>query len=415
MGQALGYVRHAAVAWLMGTSAEADALAVAVVPVELLWHVSFTACVFGFGPALARGHASAGSPYLAAARRSLIRVAVVTTAALFGLAPAVAWIVAPGLLPEARGEAEKLLRLTALAAPALLGCAFCSAVLYSRRSFWLPALFPAVTHLCTILTGVLLYGRAGAASFAAGYVVGAWLQFAALAWKLVRQTTCEPAPAADHAAGAPWKDALPVLLYSALIGLNMMAARAFVSGFGSGAVAGFDYSLRILGVPLALLVVPISSSVMSEIARSRSGIGRLTAVRIIAKSAAIATALSAVAIVAVAGFGHQIVSLLFARGEFGPASAVTVTAILSGVFPALAGWSVLDILARAYFSLGTGRMPLVAAGGCTLVNLLLSSAWPAATAGDAARGAVLGCLTGAAILLFGLRKLGATDAASTAA
>lgn len=235
-----------------------------------------------------------------------------------------------------------------------------------------------------------------------------------MAWKTVRQTTCEPAAAADHAAGAPWKDAMPVLLYSALIGLNMLAARAFVSGFGSGAVAGFDYSLRILGVPLALLVVPISSSVMSEITRSRSGIGRLTAVSITAKSVAIATALSAVAIVAVASFGHQIVSLLFAGGEFGQASAGMVTAILSGVFPALAGWSVLDILARVYFSLGMARMPLVAEGGCTSVNLVLSLAWPVATAGEAARGAVFGCLTGAAILLFGLRKLGAVYATGTA-
>ena len=48
------------------------------------------------------------------------------------------------------------------------------------------------------------------------------------------------------------REPLPVLIYSVLVGLNAVVARAFASTFGVGATSGFDYSLRLLGVPLVL-------------------------------------------------------------------------------------------------------------------------------------------------------------------
>ena len=411
IGQALGFVRHAFIAYLLGTGGRADALSVAFVPVDLLWAVLSTSVVFGFGPLLAANKREQVGPCFVELARLLFRPILVFSAALILLAGPAVKILAPGLTSEAAETATLLLRITSLAIPALAGSALFTALLYSERRFTVPALHQSVVNIATIAAAILLASRFGPFAFAAGFVAGAWFQFGAVWWN-ARDVLRREARSADRLGW--WfvlREPLPVLIYSVLVGLNAVATRAFASTFGVGATAGFDYSLRLLGVPLALLVVPLSSSMLSEIARFRSLHEPGAALRAIRKAALITGSLAAALTLAVVAFAPWMVELLFERGSFSSQSTATVSAILRGFFPSLVAWSLMDILSRSLFSLGRTHVPILAAGAGLLVNATVCAEAPIANIGGVGFGSIAGFAVGAVIVAVHLWRLGGAEEA----
>ncbi|MBI4873903.1 MAG: hypothetical protein HY822_04630 [Acidobacteria bacterium] len=396
-GQALGFVRHAFVAWLLGTGPSADAIAVAFVPVDLLWAVLSTGVVFGFGPLLAARRQHRVGPCFNELVEVLLRPVLIFTAALIVLAAPLVKILAPGLTDETAEMATGLLRLTSLAIPALAASALFTALLYSERRFLAPALHQCVVNLTTIAVAAAIAPQHGPLGFAAGYVAGAWLQVAAVWWS-ARDVLARRGPEDRLGWRRVLREPLPVVVYSVLVHLNAVVARAFASTFGVGATAGFEYSLRLLGVPLALLVVPLSSSMLSEIARFRSQRAPAAALRAIRKAALLTVALAVALTVLVTLLAPWIVSLLFERGSFGTLSTATVSAILRGLFPALIVWSLLDILSRSLFSLGRPRAPILAAGAGLLVNACICAEGPIHFLGGIGLGTIGGFAAGAAIV-----------------
>ncbi len=404
-GQALGFVRHAAIAYSLGTVHRADALAVAFVPVDFLWAVLSTAVVFGFGPMLAAHKHLPAGPSFTDLARGVARITVLATIALILVADPLAHLLAPGLADSTREAAAGLLRITLLAVPALAGSALFTALLYSERRFTLPALHQSVVNLATILTA-LIDPRHGAASFASGYVLGAWLQLVALylvSRPLLRAQTAGQKPVK---LGPLFEQPALVLAYAILLGLNAVVTRALASTFGEGATVGFDYSLRLLGVPLALLVTPLASSLLSEIARFRRSEGHPAPLKAIRKAALLTGCAAAAVVVVVELAAPRLVSLLFQRGRFDAESTLTVSAILTGFFPALVAWSVMDILARSLFSLGKGRAPLAAAGLGLVINACVSAAAPIPSIHWIGAGAIAGFAAGALVLAKHLHGLG---------
>lgn len=410
-GQALGFVRHAFIAYLLGTGRRADSISVAFVPVDLLWAVLSTAVVFGFGPVLAENRRREVGPCFVGLARLLLRPVLIFTAAAILLAGPAVKLLAPGLSRESAEAAAALLRVTLLAIPALAGSALFTALLYSERRFTVPALHQSVVNLATIAAAAVWAQGLGPFAFAAGFVAGAWIQLAAVWWNardLVRRE-------AETAGPADWwfvfREPLPVLVYSILVGLNAVVARAFASTFGVGATAGFDYSLRLLGVPLALLVVPLSSSLLSEIARFRSQHDSGAALRAIRKAALLTGVLAGALTAIVVLYAPWIVSLLFERGSFTAISTATVAAILRGFFPALVAWSVMDVLSRSLFSLGRTYVPLAAAGMCLLVNTTVCAEAPIRSITGIGFGSIAGFAAGAAIVAIHLWRLRRTVSA----
>ena len=90
------------------------------------------------------------------------------------------------------------------------------------------------------------------------------------------------------------------VVYAAGIGLNITFTRAYATHAGPGMAAALDYCMRGVGVPLALLVNPISNSLLPEIARLRSLFRLRDALRLIDKTIALT------ALVAVAGCGFAL-------------------------------------------------------------------------------------------------------------
>jgi putative peptidoglycan lipid II flippase len=150
------------------------------------------------------------------------------------------------------------------------------------------------------------------------------------------------------------------VVYAAGLGLNVTFTRAYATHVGPGMAAALDYCMRGVGVPLALLVNPISNSLLPEIARLRS-LGRLRDAlrlvdRTIALTAAIAMAGCAFALV----FREPAIRLVYQRGEFTAQETQVAAAVFLGLGPSLVGWSLIEIAARSLFALDR-RWPQVAA------------------------------------------------------
>jgi putative peptidoglycan lipid II flippase len=400
-GQALGFVRQATIAYFLGTGPQADAIAVAFAPVDLWWAVLATTLIFGFGPMLAARQHSSFEDLL----RAVLPVALLSTGVFVVLAPQIVRLLAPGLPDETAASAAGLLRITALAIPAVAWSTVFTALMYSERRFAFPAFHQGTVNLCIIVTAVLFeFFHHSGSGFAVGYAAGAWLQLAGAHW--IARRSVESRPPAPRR--VDWSKLLsgpaPVLCYATLIGLNPVVTRALASTFGPGATAAFDYCLKLVGVPLALLVIPLSSSLLSEIAAFRVREDRRAALAAIAR-AAWATALGASAIVLLMmAAGPWLVALLFERGRFGASSTSAVTAILTGYFPVLIAWSVVDVISRSLFALGRAKAPIAAAAVALATNVVVSVAAPLGSIHWIGVGAVVGQMLAAAVITASLRR-----------
>lgn len=402
-GQLLGFVRQVVIAYLLGTGPPADALSVAFAPVDLWWAVFATTVIFGFGPLLALPEQTPAFSDLA---RPIFRLAVGASVLFIFAAEPLVRLLAPGLSAETVSQAARLLRVTATAIPALSLSTLFTALLYSKRRFAFAAFHQGMVNVSTVVGALLLHSWIGAAGFAAGYAAGAWLQLAAatwISWPILRGRTASrrrmglrkliPGPA-------------PVLSYSLLIGLSPVVTRALASTFGSGSTVAFEYCLKLTGVPLALLVNSLSSSLMSELAPFRLRKNRRLAVGVIGR-AAILTALAALAVVLLMiALAPLVVSVLFERGRFSAASTRTVTDILTGFCPVLVAWTALDVISRSMFSLGEWRIPSLCAGLALLINAAGSLSGVISSARWIGLPAVAGFGTAAAVAAVCLWRLG---------
>jgi putative peptidoglycan lipid II flippase len=163
-----------------------------------------------------------------------------------------------------------------------------------------------------------------------------------------------------------------ILVYSVSLALNMVFTRAWATHLGPGMAAALDYCMRGVGVPLALLVSPISNSLLPEIARLRSQLRLREAFRLIDKTLGFAALGALAACICAILLRQPVVAILFQRGSFTAESTQLVATVFLGLAPSLIGWSLLDLTARALFALDRPWLPVCAAFLPLLANVALT-------------------------------------------
>jgi putative peptidoglycan lipid II flippase len=370
-GNAIGFARVALTAYLLGTDSRADALAVAMGPIDTVNAVLINSFVFAFVPMLtARGGPDRAALFLQLSRWFLCVSAAVSAAVVLA-APLLMRALAPGLDPAYFDTAVAILRILALSTTAAGAGAVQCALLYTARRFAPTAFYQAALNASTIVCALALWRIAGVYAFAIGYTAGAWLQLA-IVWHAARQGLDKPATAS----GVAWRDLLArpsvFMIYAAGLGANIVFTRAWATHAGPGMAAALDYSMRLVGVPLAILVGPISNSLLPEIAR-RDVRGAL---RLIDRTVALAALAAVAGCAAAVLFRDPLIAILFQRGSFTADSSRMVAAVLLGFAPSLIGWSLLEIAARSLFAMNRPWPPIVVAPVPLLVNVLAVSRLP---------------------------------------
>jgi len=370
-GNLLGILRVALTAYMLGTHSRADSLAVAMGPIDALNSVVINGIVFAFVPMLT----AAGGARRALFARVLRIFARVLAAIAVGVVVGAPWlmrILAPGLDPVHFADAVVNLRIFALSTFAAGAAAVYCAFLYTGRRFGPMAFYQAVLNVCTIAAALLLWRAVGVHAFAIGYSIGAFAQLA-IVWFAARR---DLAAAADEPCTVSWREIASrpafFVVYAACLGLNIVFTRAYATHAGPGMAAALDYCMRGVGVPLALLVSPISTSLLPEISRLRSLARMKDAFRLIDRT----VLLTALAAVAGCGFAilyrQPVIRILFQRGSFTVDSTNLVAAVFLGMGPSMIGWSLIEVTARSLFALDRRWPPVIAAMIPLLLNVAIT-------------------------------------------
>src|SRR5262249_28720188 len=143
-----------------------------------------------------------------------------------------------------------------------------------------------------------------------------------------------------------WREILakPIffVVYAVALSLNITFTRAYATHAGPGMAAALEYCMRGVGVPLAILVNPISNSLLPEIARLRSMFRLREAFKLMDRTVAL-TALASIGGCAFAIlFRKPAIAIFFQRGQFHADSTALVAAVFLGMGPSLVGWSLME-------------------------------------------------------------------------
>ena len=399
-GNLLGFARVAVTAYLLGTHSRADALAVAVGPVDSANGVLLNAIVFSFVPLLSQREGAARDALFRRLRNLFVALFAALSGSAIVLAPWILKALAPGLAVEFFPVSVNLLRIVALSSLAAGFSAIHAAMLYTDRRFAPAAFSQAVLNACTIAGALLLWQTLGIYGFAIGYAAGAWIQ-AAVVWIAVQRGR---AGASRETCAERRRDLLArpaaIVLYATALSLNITFTRAYATHVGPGMAAALEYCMRGVNVPLAFLVSPLSNSLLPEIARLRGSFRLPQALRLIDRTVGLA-AMAAVTACAVAiAFREPVIRLMFQRGSFTAESTALVSAVFLGLAPSLIGWSLLEITSRGLFALDRPWLPAAVALLPLGLNMAVTLAVRPVVAHMIGMGASLGLLVGFGTLIL---------------
>jgi len=403
-GNLIGFFRVALTAYLLGTHSAADALAVAVGPIDTLNSVLINTMIFAFVPMLTEREDAARVALFRKLNLVFTRVFFLLTVFIMAFAPWLIRMLAPGLDARYVSSAVVILRIASVSTLAAGTAALHAAFLFTHRRFAPTAFNQAALNFFTIAGALSLWRTAGVYGFALGYAVGAWVQLGIVYFAARSSLRHAPTPEPD----VHWRTLLAkpasFLLYAGLIALNVIVTRAYATHAGPGMAAALDYSMRCLTVPLAYLITPVSNSLLPEIARLRSRFQFRQAFRLMDKTIAL------VALVAVGGCAvgialrEPLISLLFERGSFTAQSTRLVSAVFLGFAPSLIGWSLLELTSRSLFALDRPQLPLRAVAIPVIFNLAFAMLVRSPEPQWIGLGASLGFLI-AFLLLFSLVRI----------
>ena len=330
-GNVVGFGRVAVTAYLLGTHSRADSLAVAIGPTDTLNSVLINSLVFAFVPMLTAAKGSQRPALFLKLSRCFLWASSAITATVLILAPWLMRALAPGLDPQYSQTAVGVLRILSFSTMAAGATAVHCALLYTERRFGPTAFYQAALNLCTILGALSLWKLLGVYAFAVGYTAGAWMQFGIVYF--AARSGLESAGTVESE--VHWREILAKPLFFAVyavgLALNITFTRAYATHVGPGMAAALDYCMRGVGVPLAILVNPISNSLLPEIARLRSLFRLRAAFRLIDRTIALA-ALAAVGGCAFALiFRKPAIAIFFQHGNFTAESTLLVSAVFLGL------------------------------------------------------------------------------------
>jgi putative peptidoglycan lipid II flippase len=299
------------------------------------------------------------------------------------------WIVdlfAPGF-QAVPGKSELATTLVRTMFPFLLLLALAAqaqGVLYATHRFAVPAVSPAIFNLVSVASGLAIgywlaprLGFSMAHGMAAGVVVGGVAQLAFLLPAVWR-------------AGFAWRPRWNLkhegvlhilgLMGPAVIGnasgqINVLVNTNFAAGLRdasghvmNGPVSWLAYAYRFFVLPLGIFGVAIASAALPRIARSVAHRNFVEFREIMSRSILMILLLTVPASVGLAVLGESMIGIVYQHGKFLASDTHQTALALTCYAAGLAGYSVLKLVAPAFYTLGDSRTPMFVSIAAVLVN-----------------------------------------------
>lgn len=315
------------------------------------------------------------------------------------------------------GNAEKVAlaaRLTRLMMPLLcfvsLGAVWMG-MLNAQRRFTPPALAPALFNLVSLAAGGVVWALGAdidssvavwaAGSLAAG-AVQAGIQVVAL-WRVGYRPRLPFAGFFRH----PGVRKIATLMAPAVIGvaavqINVLFNTRFAGDLGDGAVAQLTYAFRLFFLPLGMFGVALAIVTTTSVSEAAAEGDHTKLAQRTQDSVSAGWMLTAASAVGLGILAQPVVRLIFEHGPTSPQDSLAIARCLQAYVLGLVPYSLVKILAPAYYSVGKPSVPLVASVAGVAVNVGFNALlYRELGAPGLAAGTALGALVNVSILRGG--------------
>lgn len=253
-------------------------------------------------------------------------------------------------------------------------------MLNARGQFFLPAMGAVVLNTVMIAIVLLIAPRVGRTldtqiyALAVGVLVAGAAQAAYQLPALRREGFAFRwvSPFNNATVSQVLRKMIPGMMGVAAFQLNVLLTQGIAYGVDAHIFAWFDYSVRLMelpqgmfGISLATYLLPTLSGLAAEKNYSQfratlgQGLGYL----------AFANTIATVLLIVLA---EPIVRLLFEHGKFSAFDTTQVAYALACLAPGLIAFSMVNILARAFYALGDTQTPMKISSACLLMNIVFT-------------------------------------------
>lgn len=385
LSRILGYARDALVAYLFGGEFLTDAFYTAFRTSNLLRRLLGEGALSSsfvpvFSVSLKKEPKEEVQEFFDSIFTSLVVILFGLTVAGMIFAPEITHLIAPGFKAHPE-KFELTVRLTRWMFPFFFFiclAALLTGVLNSLKHFFIPALAPAMLSVAEI-SYLLLATRHFSpeqqiVGLAVSVVVGGAAHFAVLLPQLFRE---------GFRLKWHWRWNHPhsvqviQLMIPAMIGLSVDQVNAFVDTICAtflvkGSVTALYNSNRLMQLPLALFGISIASVSLASMSDHTAEKNYDEMERTLYSSLRIVLFSVMPATVGLLLLGRPIIALLFEHGQFSAFATHLTTRALQGYSLGLIAYSVVKVLANAFYSLRKPNVPVRVAIVCMILNVILN-------------------------------------------
>jgi len=289
------------------------------------------------------------------------------------LAPLVVPYIAPGFDVPTTELTVRMTRVMLLS-PVFIGMgAVVSGLLNSYERFTIPAIAPLIYNLAIIGSAIVLAPIMGVEGLAVGVALGSLLHLL-IQLPQLRQVGQRYHPTIGLAHPGVRRVAWlmgPRMLGLAAAQINFIVSTVLASGLAEGSLTSFNYAFQLMQVPVGVVGISVAVVLFPRLSRE-AALGKLADVRrYVAQTLRILLFIAAPLTAIMTVLRGPLTAVFFQYGLFSARStAQTADALLFFTF-GLAAYTVVHVLARAFYALQDTRTPVLWAVLAVALNVPL--------------------------------------------
>jgi putative peptidoglycan lipid II flippase len=254
-------------------------------------------------------------------------------------------------------------------------------ILNARGHFFMPAIGAAMLNVVMIASVLWLAPRMGielhqqifglAIGVLLAGVVQAMFQLPSLHREGYRVAWV--APWGDETVQRVVRQMVPGAIGVAAFQINVVLTQSFSYWLDPTIVASFNYAVRLMELPQGVIGLSFATYLLPTLAGLAAEKKYPEFRQAVGQGLGYVFFINLLAAVLLLVLAEPIVRLLFERGKFGAEATQRAAFALACLAPGLVAYSLVNILARAFFALGDTRTPMRVSVFCLAVNLLLAA------------------------------------------
>jgi len=256
-------------------------------------------------------------------------------------------------------------------------------MLNAQRRYLAPAYAPAIFNVLSIVVGAGLWlagaaGERAVLAWSIGTLAAGLAQAFMLMpplWRLGYRPRLRLAGLATHPGiRRIVTQMLPAVLGIAALQLNIFVNTRFAASLGDGPVAQIELAFRIFYLPIGMFGVALATITATQVAEEAARGDRSGLVQKTGESLSALWMLTTASTVGLCVLARPIVALLYEGGEFTPANTVAVADILRAYALGLVPYSMVKIVAPAFYAIDRPRLPLLASLAAVAATIAFNAA-----------------------------------------